>query len=75
MDRDQMSYFPEHIQKEIYARIELAFMHECPYPAKVIERIKDKFQEWERYKLETVGGILRQAFFERKKDKLLVMDR
>jgi len=75
MDRGQMSLFPEHVQKVIYTRIEKAFMHECPYPAKIIERIKDKFQEWERYKLETVGGIVRQAYFERKKDKLLVMNR
>ena len=75
MNRSQMSYFPEDVQKEIYSRIERAFMHECPYPARVIERIKDKFQEWERYKLETVGGIVRQSYFERKKDKLLVMDR
>lgn len=54
-----MSFFPEEVQKEIYARIERAFQPEQPYQARVIERVKDKFNEWERYKLETVGGILR----------------
>ena len=75
MDRSHMSFFPEDVQKEIYSRIEGAFMHECPYPAKTIEKNKEKLQEWERYKLETVGGIVRQSYYERKKDKLLVMDR
>lgn len=75
MDKSHITFFPENIQKQILARIEKAFMHESPYPVNVIERIKDKFQEWERYKIDTVGGIVRQAYFERKKDKLLVMNR
>lgn len=60
MDRAQMSYFPENIQKEIYSRIEESFQPECPYEAHIIEKVKDKFKEWERYKLEKVGCILRQ---------------
>ena len=67
MDRSQMSFFPEHVQKEIYARLEKAFQPECPYAARVIERVKDKFNEWEKYKLETVGAILKQAYAERKR--------
>jgi hypothetical protein len=41
----------------------------------MIEKIKDKFQEWERYKLETVGGILRQAHTDRKLGTILSIDR
>jgi hypothetical protein len=37
----------------------------------VIEKVKDKFNEWERYKLETVGGLLKQAFSEKKRGKEL----
>ena len=59
MERSQMSFFPEEVQKEIYNRIEKSFQPECPYPAKIIEKVKDKFNEWERYKLETVGAILK----------------
>ncbi len=51
MDRAQMSFFPENVQKEIYDRIERAFMCDMPYPAAMIEKIKDKFSEWEQYKL------------------------
>ncbi len=47
MDRAQMSFFPENVQKEIYDRIERAFMCDMPYPAAMIEKIKDKFSEWE----------------------------
>ena len=32
MDRTQMSFFPEEVQKEIYKRLERAFMAESPYP-------------------------------------------
>jgi hypothetical protein len=70
MDRSQMSLFPETLQKEIYERIERAFQAESPYgpaSATVIEQVKDKFAHWERYKLETVGGMLRQAFSEKRK--------
>jgi hypothetical protein len=54
-----MSFFPERVQKDIYARLERAFQAESPYAARVIEQIKDKFHEWDRYKLETVGKIMR----------------
>jgi len=75
MDRGQMSFFPEHVQKEIYTRIERAFQPECPYVPKVIERVKDKFAEWERYKLQTVGGILKQAYTDRRKGQILSIKR
>lgn len=75
MERGQMSFFPEHVQKEIYARIEHAFQPEQPFNARIIERVKDKFNEWERYKLETVGGILRQAYTEKRKQSILSLNR
>lgn len=58
MDRSQMSFFPEKVQKDIYSRLEKSFQAETPYPTHVIERVKDKFHEWNRYKFETVGNIL-----------------
>lgn len=67
MERSQMSFFPENVQKDIYARIEKAFQPECPFGPRIIERVKDKFNEWERFKLETVGTILRQAYTDRRK--------
>lgn len=75
MERSQMSFFPEHVQKEIYARIERAFQPEQPFPVRTIERVKDKFSEWERFKLETVGGILRQAYSDKRKQSILSLDR
>lgn len=75
MDRSQMSFFPENVQKDIYARIEQAFHPECPYGPKIIEMVKNKFHEWERFKLQTVSGLLKDAFTERKRGKELQLDR
>lgn len=74
MERSQMSFFPEHVQKSIYARLERSFQAESPYEARIIERIKDKFHEWERFKLETVGGILRQTYADRRTHNQLARD-
>ncbi|CDW85001.1 camp-dependent protein kinase regulatory subunit [Stylonychia lemnae] len=59
MDRTQLSFFQEKVQKEIYHRIEKAFQPDQPYESAVVEKIKDKFREWEKYKLETVNSILK----------------
>lgn len=67
MDRTQLSFFPEKIQKEIYHRIESAFQPDKPYEMTVVQKIKDKFREWEKYKLETVTSILKQSYAEKKK--------
>lgn len=67
MDRTQLSYFQDHIQKEIYQRIEKAFQPDAPYEGKIVEKIKDKFREWEKYKLETVNSLLKQSYAEKKK--------
>jgi hypothetical protein len=68
MDRGQMSFFPENVQKDIYERLEKAFHRDTPYPMHIIEKIKDKFHEWDQYKLETVGDIVRHQHFEKKKN-------
>ena len=75
MNRTQMSFFPEDVQKEIYARVERQFQPEQPYSTKIVEKVKDKFAELERYKLETVGGILRQANADKKKGSVMMIDR
>lgn len=72
MDRAQMSFFPEDVQKEIYARLERAFHRDSPYPAHIIEKIKAKFHQWEQFKLETVGGILRQQYYNKKINNALL---
>jgi len=66
-----MSFFAEDVQKEIYSRLEKAFHPDNPYSTQVIEKIKDKFQEWESFKLETVGTLLKQQYDERHKYKLM----
>eukprot|EP00347_Sterkiella_histriomuscorum_P024525 403330805 len=75
MDRTQLSYFQEKIQKEIYHRIEKAFQPDQPYEGTVVEKIKDKFREWEKYKLETVNSILKQSYAEKKKAQILNLNR
>ncbi len=75
MDRGQMSFFPEHVQKEIYSRLEKAFHRDSPYPMHIIEKIKAKFHEWDQYKLETVGDIVRHQHIEKRKDLLTNVQR
>jgi len=41
----------------------------------VVEKIKDKFREWEKYKLETVSSILKQSYAERKRSQILNINR
>lgn len=65
MDRGQMSFFAEDVQKEIYGRLERAFQRDSPYPAHIIEKIKRKFHQWDQYKIETVGGILRHQHYQK----------
>jgi hypothetical protein len=66
-----MSFFPENVQKDIYSRLEKAFHPDNPYSTHIIEKIKDKFHEWEQYKLETVGDIVRRQYYERRKNALM----
>lgn len=41
----------------------------------MIDRIKDKFREWEKYKIETVDTFMKTQFAERKKSQILNIKR
>ena len=75
MDRTQLSYFSDHVQKEIYQRLEKAFQPDAPYEGAVVDKIKDKFKEWERYKLKAVNSLLNQSYAEKKKTQILSINR
>ena len=75
MDRSQLSFFPEKVQKEIYHRIEKAFQPDQPYEKVVVDKIKDKFREWEKFKVQTVSSILKQSYADKRKNSILNLNR
>lgn len=67
IDQTQLSFLPDSLQKELYYKLENGFQAENPYPVKIVRKIKDKFREWEKFKIGTVQGIMKQALGEKKK--------
>lgn len=46
-----MHLFPEDVQKVLNARLSQVFSAERPYKSEVIDVIKDKFKEWDQFKI------------------------
>ena len=46
-----MHLFPEDVQKVLNERLSEAFSAERPYNSEVIDVIKDKFKEWDQFKI------------------------
>lgn len=51
IDKENMHLFPEEVQRVLQQRLATAFSPERPYTDKIVEAMKDKFKQWERYKV------------------------
>lgn len=51
IDKGNMALYPEDIQKMLSKRLDTAFNFDRPYPDNITEAIKDKFREWDRFKI------------------------
>lgn len=52
IDKNNMHLFPEDVQKVLNERLSQIFSAERPYEKDVVEGIRDKFREWDRYKIQ-----------------------
>jgi len=46
-----MDLFPESTKKQITAKLLHVFEADRPYSLKTVQKIKDKFREWDVYKI------------------------
>jgi hypothetical protein len=54
VDQALMDFFPEHIQKQLCSKLIDCFEADRPYMLKNVQKIKDKFREWDVYKVKMV---------------------
>jgi len=59
IDKDLMEFFPERIQKQIQDKLALTFEPDRPYMFENVQKIKDKFREWDIFKVRTVQASLK----------------
>lgn len=64
-----MEFFPDHIQKHIHEKLMHCFEPDRPYMLKNVEKIKDKFREWDVYKIQTLQDHLKNNCAIRRGDK------
>ena len=48
-----MNLFPEEIQKLLNERLSDMFSAERPYSPDIVDYIKDKFKEWDKFKTQS----------------------
>jgi len=51
IDKQNMHLFPEDVQKVLNEGLSEAFSAERPYKSEVIDILKDKFKEWDQFKI------------------------
>lgn len=54
-----MEYFPDTTQKQIWKKLINVFEPDRPYMLKNVQKIKDKFREWDVYKINTIQDHLK----------------
>jgi len=62
IDKQSMQFFPEDVQKLLNDRLEKEFTAERPYEDVLVEAIKDKFKEWDRFKVNQFMRQVRSQF-------------
>ena len=64
-----MEFFPENTQKQIWNKLMHTFEPDRPYMLKNVQKIKDKFREWDVYKIKSVQEHLKMSYNLRKESK------
>ena len=59
LDKGSMHLYPEDVQKLLNERLSVAFSVERPYDQFVIDTLKDKFREWDKFKITTFLNSLK----------------
>jgi len=69
--RQHFSYLAEGVQRELTQRLANLFAYEQPYERSEVERIKDKFREWDKFKMDTQLSFLKESYMRGKQEHAL----
>ena len=69
IDQQLLEFFPEHTQRHIWEKLMHVFEADRPYMLKNVQKIKDKFREWDVYKVSTYHQALKDTFAIRQAHK------
>ena len=53
IDKSNMHLYPEDVQKLLNERLFAAFSSERPFDKVIVDNIKDKFREWDKYRIKS----------------------
>lgn len=56
IDKSNMHLYPEDVQKLLNERLSKIFSVERPYDTQIVDSIKNKFREWDKFKIEGFLG-------------------
>ena len=70
IDKSNMHLYPEDVQKLLNERLSTIFSVERPYDTHVVDSIKNKFREWDKFKIAGFVGQLREQFNIRQENLL-----
>jgi hypothetical protein len=65
IEKQHLQFFPEYVQKEILKKLAKAFEPDRPYSYINVEKIKNKFREWDMFKVQTANQHLKYAYNEK----------
>ncbi|CDW86496.1 cyclic nucleotide-binding domain containing protein [Stylonychia lemnae] len=69
IDQQLLEFFPEHTQKHIWNKLMNVFEPDRPYMLKNVQKIKDKFREWDVYKIKCYQESMKQNYSQRRAHK------
>ena len=62
IEKQNMHLFPENVQKLLNDKLSSEFSVENPFSSEIVECIKDKFRDWEKFKINKFMQQLREQF-------------
>eukprot|EP00347_Sterkiella_histriomuscorum_P011112 403373711 len=66
IDQQLLDFFPEHTQKMFWNKLMHVFEPDRPYMLKNVQKIKDKFREWDVYKIKSYQDRMKSNWDQRK---------
>ena len=60
IDKANMHLFPENVQKLLNDKLSQEFSVENPFPNEVVESIKNRFKDWDKFKIKKYMQQLRE---------------
>ena len=71
IEKAHMHLFPEDVQDVLNSRLSKAFAPDKPYREEILNEIKDKFREWDKYKIMNFLSAIKTQFNLREEKEIL----